>query len=320
MLVPTATIQLTTASGMPWTLIGRSWAADGTSLAIPELKLLFDCGAPIIRWPPAVALLSHTHNDHIQSIHLLKSPRNPPTLHVPTEAAPFLERYFHAHQELSDCLTEAESQGGGTYKETIKLVSHDPEEEFVFRQRGQEYVCRTLACDHRIPCLGYSLHRRQHKLKDEFKGLPGQEIGQLRKQGVEITKSVEEPLVCLMGDTTTRVFETYPDVLVTHDVVVVECTFIHDTEISNAEQHKHVHWSSLRPFIEQHPSTLFVLIHFSVRHSASELRRFFVENTPHRNVHPLLLEDDLLRESHQSSNPIPLPPCNCFRCSPNESR
>jgi hypothetical protein len=59
-----------------------------------------------------------------------------------------------------------------------------------------------------------------------------------------------------------------------------------------------VHWEELLPFVKANPSTLFVLIHFSLRYKDTEILEFFqrqVDEHNIRNIKPWLtdIQDEL---------------------------
>ena len=112
---------------------------------------------------------------------------------------------------------------------------------------------------HRVPCVGYSIFRIQEKLKEEYRSLPGMEIGKLKKQGVAITDRVEAPVLCFMGDTTVQAFHDHPEILEQHSVIVVECSFLLDDDVQRAKTTTHMHWNDLRPIVEANPETLLLL-------------------------------------------------------------
>ena len=157
------------------------------------------------------------------------------------------------------------------------------------------------------------------RLKDEYIDTPGREIGRLRKAGVEVTISEEEPLICFMGDTTDVVFSDYPEILSQHKVVVVECSFIDEKSLPRAEETRHMHWNKLKPHIESNPDTLFVLTHFSLKYSTLSLRTFFREQQSiYGNVHPMLLEDEVAEQWKKNGETGTSPPgCNCHFCIDN---
>lgn len=144
-----------------------------------------------------------------------------------------------------------------------------------------------VRCDHSVDCLGFMFEEYKQKLKPELQGKTGREIGELRKKGVEVTVEVRRPLFAFLGDTTHHVFEETPSLL-DCPVVIVECSFIHAEHQDLAEKKKHAVWEGgLDSIVQEHPSTHFVLIHFSLRYSLAEIHAYFEKlNLP--NVTPWL--------------------------------
>ncbi len=297
-------------------IVGRSRAGDATAFAIPELKWVFDCGARVQTWTPKVIFLTHTHADHVHFLFQMRDEDKPPTIYLPAVSLPFVEACAKAYQEMIDCASSDE-QGNkeGTKATEWILKATEPNEEIFLAHGGHRFVVRTLRMDHRIPCLGYSVFRIQSRLKEEYKGLSGKEIGQLRKSGVEIKESYEEPYLCFLGDTTAKVFKEYPDVARQHSIVVVECSFHDEKSKERAKITKHMHWDDLRPVVAAHPDTMFVLIHFSLKYSALTLRRFFCEQQiVYDNIHPILVEREVEEQWAKTGEEVPPPRCNCRVC------
>ncbi|GAX16660.1 hypothetical protein FisN_23Lh207 [Fistulifera solaris] len=298
----------------PFTLVGRSRAGEGTSFTIPELKWVFECGALVQGWKPVRIFLTHTHCDHVHFLTHFKDEKSPPLVHLPVKAAPLVKAYLKAHQEMVDCSTETKSQEAVQCKQDLILTATQAGEEFRFRQGGAEFIMQTIECDHRIPCLGYSIYKQKFKLKEEYVGLPGPEIGRLRKEGVEVTSGHREPLILYLGDTTHKVFEMHEDLLKEQRVVVVECSFIDESDLERADTTKHMHWKNLKPFVDAHPGVLFMLIHFTLKQKSLDFRQFFLNQSTHRNVHPMLINEEVEMEWKKSGEKGDAPCCNCFMC------
>mmetsp|Transcript_99494 Transcript_99494/g.201770 ORF Transcript_99494/g.201770 Transcript_99494/m.201770 type:complete len:381 (+) Transcript_99494:257-1399(+) len=317
-------------------IVGRSRAGDATVFAIPDLKWLFDCGAPIQQWKPKIIFLTHTHADHVHFLFRFRDEHHPPTVYLPEASVPFVEACLRAYQEMIDNCSSYENhrleEDLGNETKTIKahcnllgtkLQKNDDfflrgtkaDEEIFVSQGGHRFVVRTLNMVHRIPCLGYSIFRLKNRLREKYAGLPSQEIGRLRKGGVDVTTVVEEPYLCFMGDTTAEVFEHYPYVLSQHSTVLVECSFIDDKSRNRAKITKHTHWDDLEPYVASHPETMFVLIHFSLKHSALSLRQFFREKQLfYDNIHPMLVESEIEEQWRKAGEKGPPPRCNCRVC------
>ncbi len=300
-------------------LTGRSRAGDGTSFALPELKWMFDCGALIEGWKPKIIFLTHTHSDHAHYLIRVNNEENPPLVYLPAEAEPFVNAHIMAYKEMTDCISRFESQNGGIYKQDCILRPTRPGEEISFRQGGREFLVRTLKMDHRIPCLGYSIFKIQEKLKEEYEGIPGREIGRLKRSGVQVTEFHEEPFLCFLGDTTEEVFREHPEILEQQKVIVVECSFIDEGSIKRARETTHMHWEGLRPHVAANREVMFVLTHFSLKYSSLELREFFCQQQEkYDNIHPMLLEEEIeetwaRRTTAATLRSVP-PCCKCRIC------
>lgn len=155
-------------------------------------------------------------------------------------------------------------------KLNITPVKHD--DKFSWGKGGM-YTVRVFDCFHKIACLGYAFSEKRTKLKDEYKGLKGPQIKELKTKGVEITYSFEEPMFAYVGDTSTQVFENSPW-LFDYPIIITECTFLRD-EQEKAIHDGHTHWDHLLPYVLAHPKTTFILIHFSLRYRADEIFEFF---------------------------------------------
>jgi len=82
------------------------------------------------------------------------------------------------------------------------------------------------------------------------------------------------------------VFKSHPEIL-NYPVIVIECTFLFD-HVQQAVQSDHSHWSQLEPYVQSHPNTTFILIHFSLRYKSDEIEKFFdsLPNGRPKNVIP----------------------------------
>lgn len=67
---------------------------------------------------------------------------------------------------------------------------------------------------------------------------------------------------------------------------MIECTFILEEELQQAEITQHMHWNDLEKAIRSHPDNFFILYHFSQRYKPEEIRQFFAVNASDiRNMH-----------------------------------
>lgn len=263
--------------GTGFTLNGYSRADDKTFFHIPELRCSLDAGLCEGRQVDTV-LLTHTHLDHVKDLDFLAS-RAGTDVYLPAEAVPYVESFLRVSAELNHGPGYDPNLAGGH-----RLHGVGQDDEFRFGRRAHHV--RVVACEHKVPCVGYAVSEIGKELLPEYAQLRrsllaerrGSEFGRIvagrRKEGAEIEREVRRPLFAFLGDTHVNVFERNPW-LFAYPVVITECTFLHDTEAQRAEQVGHTVWSRLRPVVEAHPNTLFVLTHFSLRHSDPYILKFF---------------------------------------------
>ncbi|GII90717.1 MBL fold metallo-hydrolase [Sinosporangium siamense] len=263
--------------GTDLTLTGYSRANDKTFFHIPELRCSLDAGLCEGRQVDTV-LLTHAHHDHAKDLDFLAGNPSGVDVYLPAEAVPYADAYIRASGELN--------HGPGFDPAFARHRLHGVRQgdEFVFGRR--RHHVRVVECEHKVPCVGYALSEMRKSLRPEFEELRrslveqgrGGEFGRLmarkRAEGVEVEVEARRPIFAYLGDTHVRVFERNPW-LFDYPVVVTECTFLHDTEAERAERVGHTVWSGLKPVVEARPETLFVLIHFSLRHTDREVLDFF---------------------------------------------
>jgi ribonuclease Z len=131
----------------------------------------------------------------------------------------------------------------------------------------------TFKCHHTVPCVGYGFSENKQKLKEEYKQLPGKEIAKLRMDGVDIYNTITNYFLVFLGDTSHEVLEDKE--LLKYSTIMIECTFLLEDDLINAEKTKHMHWNHLGPFVLSHPEITFIVYHFSQRYKGTEIKDFF---------------------------------------------
>lgn len=130
-----------------------------------------------------------------------------------------------------------------------------------------------IKCYHSIPCVGYGFTEKRKRLKNEYVNLPGKDIAALRKTGIEVSRDVDIPFFCYLGDTSQEVLKDPK--LLKYSTIQIECTFLLPTELEQAYSTRHMHIDHLKPFIIAHPEITFILYHFSQRYQKAEIAEFF---------------------------------------------
>ena len=253
------------------TVEGYSRAAVQSYWRIPELKVGLDLGAHpwdfngTPNW-----FITHTHLDHIAALPVYVARRrmmkmDPPRIFVPVESYEDVKKLLLIFQRLD--------RG----RQICDLVSVEPGQEF---ELSRDHVVTAWATTHTIPSRGYMVWDRRNKLKDEFVGMPGNDIRDLRKSGVEVTREVRTPLLAYTGDTSPAGLDDYPAV---YDckILITELSFIraaHKREKIHKYGHMHVD-----DFIEREDrfrNELIVAGHFSTRYHPSEVVRMLDRKLP----------------------------------------
>src|SRR5688572_17206882 len=172
------------------TIEGWSRAAVQPYWRIPELKLGFDLGAqPWSFMGTQTWFVTHTHLDHVAALPVYVARRRmmkmePPTLYLPEEALEDVRRLLLIMQRLD--------RG----RMICNLHGVRPGQEIPL---SREHVVVPFATTHTIPSVGYVVWERRNKLKEEFHGLPGDKIRDLRKSGVDVTHEVRTPILAYTG-------------------------------------------------------------------------------------------------------------------------
>ncbi|TKW37284.1 hypothetical protein SEVIR_1G037200v4 [Setaria viridis] len=243
---------------------GISIAGHETCVMFPSLNLAFDIG----RCPPfAVSqdllFISHAHMDHIGGLPLYVATRGrrrmrPPTVFVPACLADLVRKLFEVHRAMDQSDLDH------------KLVPLEVGEEY---ELGKDLRVRPFKTYHVVPSQGYVIYRLKHKLKDEYAGLPGKELGTLRKSGVEITNTVSTPEIAFTGDTMSD-FILDPDNadVLKAKILVVESTYIDDSKsIEDAREKGHTHLSEIASLSDKLENKAILLNHFSNRYTAEDI-------------------------------------------------
>lgn len=240
----------------PYRIQGISVAGEQAVVHVPELDLCFDVGlCPRAILPTPTIALSHTHMDHVGGLpywfsqrFFQKMPGTARCLVHPKMAEP-LRRMMAAWVDLERQRTPHE------------IVAIEPETEFQLRPN---VFVRAIEVSHTTPALGFVAIERRSKLRDEFHGLPQDRLRELRAQGVEITRTIEIPLVAYTGDTEPGDFLLREEFR-RAQVVISECTFFEDEHRDRAKIGKHLHVEDLRPLLEAWEARDVVIVHVSRR-------------------------------------------------------
>jgi len=224
----------------PYTLIGRSRAADATSFYIPELDMLLDCGCLVTVSQPLYVFITHSHSDHCLDINRVLSETRLPQIYLPASIAPLMQDFIQKWQILK--ASGRVHPNPARWKPKCELIGVQSDDLLTFRNTMK---VRVFDMDHSVPCCGYGFYDCRKKLKKEYENLTGKDIASLRKADRNLQVSEERmfPLFVFLGDTTATVFSKYETELFQFPLIIVECSFIdNEQHEERAADVKHMIW------------------------------------------------------------------------------
>lgn len=256
---------------------GYSLAGEETVILLPELSIAFDVGrAPRELLSINHVFLSHGHMDHAAGVAYYFSQRAfidnaPGSLYVPRG----LERPI---RELLRLWGEIDGNDP-----PANIVVAEPLVDIPVRK---DLVVRPFEVNHGyggrrggggpVRPLGYAVIEVRHKLLEEYLDLSGPQIVELKRQGIEITRRVEMPLVCYCGDTAPGDFFAL-DFVRQARILLLECTFFDPEHRARARAGNHMHVSDLRRILPTLANERIVLCHLTRRTALAEAKRYILK-------------------------------------------
>lgn len=244
-------------------------AIEGVSIAgresfykLPGFHTLLEFGrAPEDTVSYSTVCLTHGHLDHAAGLAHHASRRRldrmpPARVFAPEEAVPDLEAWLAFSQRL-------ENVDYGLHVTPVR-----PGRSVALRN---DLELKVLPGRHRVPAVGYLFSEVKRKLREEFLGLPGEEIAALRSKGTEVTRREETPLLAYPGDCGPAIFDAAPELFHAR-VLLIECSFVKPEDRGRARDYEHLH---LEDFFERaglFQNEVIVLTHFSQRYRVEEIR------------------------------------------------
>ena len=243
-----------------------------------EYKIGFDLG-----WEPwsftsvTRYFISHAHLDHSIGIPgsiarrgLLKLPN--PTFYVPQEKAEDLRVALDAVGNFSHCRLDCEIFGlapGDEIPIAMNLYVKAYKTRHTYKKRFD------------VPSLGYILWEKRSKLKDEFVGVPGEKLRELRASGIELTEEAPHPLFAYLGDSAPQGLDDNPDMF-RADCLVAEMTQLVKREDHPTMLNGHMGVYDYAARQDAFQNKLIIAAHFSMRLSGQEIESVVDEVLPGR--------------------------------------
>jgi ribonuclease Z len=247
----------------PFRVQGVSVAGETTSVGIPELDIVFDLGeCPRAMLAAKFAAISHGHMDHVGALAYYCSQRRfqgmgDASIVCDARVEPAIRAMMAGFVDLERQQTPY----------NLIPLEHDQQLEI----KNNTFL-RCFHTEHTCPSVGYSIVERRSKLKVEYLELPQEKLRELKDRGVEITRTLEIPLIAYLGDTGPGPHLVREDVR-RAQIVICECTFFEPDHKDRAKIGMHMHADDVAEWIRVLESQALVLIHVSRRTNLQYARK-----------------------------------------------
>jgi ribonuclease Z len=214
--------------------------------------------------------ITHPHLDHMAALPVYIARRRmmkmePPTLYLPAENLEDVKRLLMVWQRLD--------RG----RMVCQLHGVQPGEEIAL---SRELVVTVFRTTHTVPSVGFLIWDRRNKLKDEYQGLTGEQIRDLRLAGTPVTREVRTPLIAYTGDTSPAGLDDNPDVF-RAKVLITEMSFILPNHRKD-KIHKfgHMHLDDFLVRADRFQNETIIVGHFSTRYHPDQVRKYLDRKVP----------------------------------------
>ncbi len=268
-MIENAPVQTLKHEGL--TIEGYSRAAVQTYWRIPELKMGFDLGGqPWSFMGTETWFISHGHLDHIVALPVYVARRRmmkmePPTIYMPAATIEPMQHILRNFTRLDRGRMPCE----------LKPIQPGDEIEL-----SRELVVTVSESKHSVPALGFIVWDRRFKLKEEYQGLPGDKIRDLRLAGEEVSAEHRTPLIAYVGDTAPAGLDNCP-AMYQAKVLICEMTFVSpDHRKEKIHKFGHMHLDDFVDRKDQFQNELVIASHLSTRYHPNTVKRMVEKALP----------------------------------------
>lgn len=262
------TYQLSQIEVGEFSLAGYSVAGEEAVIIAPELDCVFDIGkCPREALAVNHVLLTHGHADHVAGLPYYFAQRDFQGIGRGKALVP-----ANLVRPLEDLMSA-----------WARVEGHMPPHEFVGMNPGDQYeirrglIVRAFATRHVPGSLGFAVIEVRNKLKEEFVGLDGPQIVELKNRGIEVSRMIEVPLVAYLGDTGKA---NYSDLsyVANAKALLIECTFFDADHSRRAKLGRHLHVNDLPEVLAGMKNERIIIVHVTRRTNMAMARRLLSQN------------------------------------------
>jgi ribonuclease Z len=251
-------------------LYGYSVAGEESVIGMPQLDVCFDIGkAPDQFIPIQHVLLTHGHMDHAAGIAYYLSRRNflkmtPGVVLTPPNTVEPLTQILNAWGRLDGSRIPA------------KIVPMRAGEEYTIKPN---HIVRAFQTRHTRDSIGFTFIEQRRKLRSEYREKTGQELVELKKQGITIDVPLEIPIATYLGDTS-YVDYSQLDYVANSRILITECTFFQDEHVDRADAGRHIHIEEFVPLLERMHNEHIIITHLTQRTTVGMARAMLKKRMP----------------------------------------
>lgn len=272
------------------TISGFSISGLATYLQMPELDFCIDMGeCPLSAIPLNHVFLTHAHGDHARclmrhhSLRKMMGVERDSVYYIPEIICDGAKEWIKAEAKF-----EGVSELKFRYPEIVPLHAG----ERTFLKHRKDLAIEPFNVKHSIPTMGGTIYFYKKKLKDEFLGKTPTELIELRKNNVEITREVYDPLVSFMGDCLGESLLENKQAFQSK-VLITECTFLDSDEEQMAHKKGHTHIKdivkALNEIDDEVKCEKIIFSHFSMKYSEKHIQDAVAKNIPEKFRERILL-------------------------------